>query len=141
MAKNPATAAAKWSTNLQTAATNGTITDGINGVTVAPGQAAARQVDVWASNVVAAKAKWQKNVSSVSLNAWQQAAINKGVGRIAAGAQAAEPVFNQFMTQLIQYQQGQLASLPPRGNLQANTQRAVAWIQAMSKFSFNKSAA
>lgn len=138
MAKNPATVAAKWATNLSAAANNGTIQAGIQGVTVAPGQAAARQQDVWAQNVAAAKSKWATNVAGVSLNAWQQAAQTKGLPRIASGADAAQSKFQGFMTQLISYQESQLSSLQPRGNLQTNIKRATDWITAMSKFQYNK---
>ncbi len=139
MAQNAAAIAAKWEQNTSAAANNGTLAAGIAAVTVAPGQAAARQADTWATNVAAAKSKWATNTAAVSLQAWQTAATQKGVGRVAAGVSAAQPSFQNFMTQLLQYQASQLGTLPPRGNLQANITRMTQWVTAMSKFNYNKS--
>lgn len=67
--------------------------DGINRVTQAPGQAAARNVNGYVNGVQAAvqNGKWQTNVAAVSLQDWQAAAINKGQTRLAQGAQQAGP--------------------------------------------------
>jgi hypothetical protein len=138
MVANAATAAAKWETNTTAAVNNGTVAAGIAAVTVAPGMAAARQADVWAQNVAAAKSKWQANVASVSLQSWQNSATSKGVARMAQGVSAAQPNFQNFMTQLLQYQSSQLSNLPPRGNLSQNITRMTSWVTAMSKFNYNK---
>lgn len=132
MATDPATAAAKWAQNLGAATQR--IQAGVQGVTVAPGQAAARQKGVYVANVTASADKWATKTAAVSLSDWQQATINKGIPRIATGAQAAEPKFQAFLTKLLPYINSGKASLPARGNLQANTQRAVAWIQYMANF-------
>ena len=131
-AQDPNTIATNWANRL--AASTQKITDGINGVTVAPGQAAARQADAWANNTVAAKPKWQANVAKVSLQEWQQAAISKGVARIAGGAQAAEPKFAAFMGQLLPHIDRTKASLPARGNLDQNINRMVAFSRGMATF-------
>lgn len=133
MAKTAAQSAAKWAANLSGATQ--AITDGVNSVTVAPGMAAARQQDVWASNTAASKSKWAANVQKVSLGDWQTSMTTKGIGRIASGATAAQPKMEAFLNKLLPYQQAQKAQLPPRGNLQQNIQRMTAWATAMSKFS------
>lgn len=128
----PEQIAQKWATNLGAATTS--ITHGVNAVQVAPGQAAARQKAVYVQNVTAAADKWAANTAAVPLSSWQQDMINKGIPRIATGASAAQPKMASFMTQLLPYIQSGVSSLPPRGNLQQNTQRAVAWIQHMAAF-------
>lgn len=132
MATDPATAAQKWAQNLAGATQR--IQAGVQGVTVAPGQAAARQKTVYVQNVTASADKWAQNTAAVSLGDWQQATINKGIPRIATGAQAAEPKFQAFMTKLLPYIQSGKSNLPARGNLQANIARATAWIQYMANF-------
>lgn len=124
--------AQKWATNL--AGATETIKAGIQAVSVAPGQAAARQAQAYIQGVQAAQQKWQRNVSSVSLAEWQQATIDKGVGRIATGAQAAQPKMQSFLVKLLPYQQNLKGSLPARGGLEANIARMDAWVRGMAKF-------
>lgn len=133
MAKDPATVAAKWAANL--GAATQAITDGVNAVSVAPGQAAARQKAVWANNVQAAQNKWAQRVAAVSLSDWQQAILTKGVPRVATGAQAAVPKMQTFMTKLLPYIASGQSSLPARGDFNANLNRMTAWAQYMHKFS------
>lgn len=132
MAQTPEQIAAKWATGLSGATQR--ITDGVNAVNVAPGQAAARQADVWAANTAAAKTKWATNTGKVSLSDWQQAMITKGAPRIASGATAAQPKFAAFMTQLMPFIATQKASLPPRGNLDQNINRMTAFARGMATF-------
>jgi hypothetical protein len=130
--KDPAAVAAKWAANLSAATQN--IQSGVQAVTVAPGQAAARQADVWASNVAQAKAKWASRTAAVSLSSWQAAMINKGLPRVAQGATAAQPKMQAAMQKLLPAIQASVNSLPPRGNLQQNIARAVQHMNNMSKF-------
>lgn len=132
MAQTPDQIAANWASRL--AGSTQKITDGVNSVTVAPGQAAARQKDVWLQNTQAAQAKWARNVAAVSLADWQSMMLNKGVQRIAAGATAAQPKFQSFMAQFLPYVQSGRANLPARGNLDQNIQRAVAMMRHNAAF-------
>lgn len=132
MAQTPDQIAAKWAQGLAGAGQR--ISDGIDAVTVAPGQAAARQKNVWAQNTAASVDKWAANTQKVSLPDWQAAMKTKGVPRIASGAQAAQPKFAQFMTQLMPYIQNQVSQLPARGNLDANIARMTAFARGMSNF-------
>src|SRR5439155_1145196 len=99
MAANASTAAARWAQGL--AGAGAKIEEGIRAVTVAPGQAAARQKAAYVANVSASADKWAKNVAGVSIGDWQAAAITKGIPRIAGGAQAAQPAFEQFLNRLL----------------------------------------
>lgn len=118
----PASNAQKWKNRLSAATPD--IQAGIQAVTAAPGQAAARQKAAWQANVVAAADKWERNVSRVSLQQWQQAAMD-GVNRIAQGANAkvskVESFLNEFQPHLERVQ-SQLASMP-RGSLEQNLGR------------------
>lgn len=133
MAKNAAQVAANWASRLSQSTQ--AITDGVQGVTVAPGQAAARQKTVWQQNTAAAANKWAARTAAVPLSDWQQAMVTKGVPRIAQGATAAQPKMEAFMTKLLPYIESQRNALPARGDLSANINRMVAFTQAMAKFS------
>lgn len=126
--------ATRWAQRL--AASTQEITQGVQGVTRAPGAAAAAQKAVWAQNVQAAQDKWARNVAAVSLTSWQDSMINKGIPRIASGAQAAQPKFQAFMTSLMPYIENGKAQLAntPRGNLQQNIARMNAWVNYMSAY-------
>jgi hypothetical protein len=128
----PDEAAQAWAQRLS--GSTDRIQRGVQGVTTAPGQAAARQKAVWAQNVAQAQDKWASRVASVSLPDWQQAMITKGVQRVGTGAQAAQPKMAQFMGQLLPHIQSGLGSLPARGNLDANINRMVAWSRHMANF-------
>jgi hypothetical protein len=132
MAKNPADISARWAQGLGQAGDR--IRDGVMGVTVAPGQAAAAQKATWVQNTTASADKWAANTGRVTKEEWQQAMIEKGVGRIAQGAQAAVPKFETFMGKLLPYQDTLKRSLPQRGNLEANITRMNAWTRGMAKF-------
>lgn len=131
MAKDPNASATKWANRLSSAANDGTIEAGIRGVTQAPGQAAARQKAVWAQNVAAAQDRWAANTAAVSLPQWQDAAVSKGVPRVATGATAAEAKFATFMGKLMPVINNAKAQLPARGNFQANLARANAMATAL----------
>lgn len=125
--------AQNWAQGLAGATTK--ITAGVNAVTVAPGQAAARQKAAYVNGVNAQQDKWATKVAAVTVQSWQQSTVTKGIPRIATGAAAAQPKFATFMGQLLPYIQRQVQSLPPRGNLQQNIARMTQFVQGMSQFS------
>src|SRR6266516_4037044 len=94
MAKDAASVAAKWQQNAS-AATQA-YKDGIQSVTVPPGQAAARQKGAYVQGVQANADIWAKNVN-IPLGEWQQAAAGKGGDRYAGGIAAGAPKMAQFM--------------------------------------------
>lgn len=130
--KDPNAVAQKWATNL--ANSTASITAGVESVTVAPGQAAARQKTVWAQNVAAAQDKWAANVAKVSTQEWQAAMTTKAIPRIATGAQAAQPKMATFMQKLLPFQANLKSSLPARGTPQQNIQRMLTFVQGMMNF-------
>lgn len=132
MAGSPDQIAQDWAARL--AASGDKIARGVQSVTTAPGQAAARQKSAYVQNTQAAADKWASRTASVSLSDWQQATINKGVPRIAAGAQAAQGTMAQFMGQLLPHIDSARASLPARGNLEQNIARSAAFARKMAEF-------
>lgn len=118
------TAAQRWVSGLSGATQK--ITEGIAAVTVAPGQAAARQRAVYVANVTAAAETWARNVGRVTLSDWQQASTTKGVPRIASGAQQAQSKMQQVMTKLLPAIDSAVKSLPPRGTFEQNVARSTA---------------
>jgi hypothetical protein len=134
--KNPQAVAAKWSRNLQGSAES--IRQGVQAVTEAPSQKAIRQQDVMVQNFTAsvASGKWARNLGRVTLPEWQDKIINIGIPRITAGAAAAIPKMEGFLTQFLPYlDQGvnQLKAMP-RGGLEQNIQRAVTMIRHNAAF-------
>lgn len=65
--------------------------EGIQSVTVAPGQAAAANHAGYTNGVAANVQKWRNNVAAVTREEWVQAAVTKGAPRLASGAAAAVP--------------------------------------------------
>lgn len=133
MAKDPTAVAQRWASQLGAAGQK--ITEGVQAVTVAPGQAAARQKSVYLGNVQASADKWARNTAAVSLSDWQQAMINKGASRVGSGAQAAIPKMTTFLQKFLPHVESVKNSLPPRGNYDQNKQRALAMMDGVHKFS------
>lgn len=132
MAQSADAIAAKWAQNLGSSTQR--IQDGVMAVQTAPGQAAAAQKSTWVQNTTASADKWASNTAKVTKEEWQNAMIDKGLQRIAGGAQAAVPRFQVFMGRLIPYQENLVRTLPARGNLEANINRMVQFTRGMAKF-------
>lgn len=134
--RSPAEVAAKWARGL--AGASATITAGVNAVTESPTAKAARQADAYIAGIQrsVASGKWQRGLGRVSAQDWKDSMIKKGIPRISSGASAAQPKFESFMGELLQYidtVKSQLASMP-RGDIETNKARAMFVIDQMSKF-------
>lgn len=127
--KDAATAAANWVSGMGQA--SAAYSAGVQAVRTAPGALAAAASDRWAANVAAAKATYSKNVAAVSLSQWQEAAVNKGAGRLGTGATAAQPKMQAFMAKFIPQLTTTVNSLPPRGDFGANMNRLQQYLQAI----------
>lgn len=111
---------------------------GAMAVTVAPGQLAAKQADVWANNTVAAKAKFARNSAAVSLQDWQTAYTTTGLDRIASGVAKGQSKVTAFMNQFLPFVTNAVKQLPPRGTFEQNIARNNQMIRATHAFSYNK---
>lgn len=127
---NPTAAAEAWSSKL--GAATQAYTDGVNSVTVAPGQLAAAAGDRWLAATQQALPRFKTNSASVSLGSWQQSAISKGAPRLASGATAAQSKMESVFSKLFPAIQSAVNALPPRGNIQQNIQRSAAFAMAMN---------
>lgn len=136
MASTPEDAAARWAQNLQAAGPK--MTAGANAVTVSPGQLAARQSDVWLANTTAAVDKFKRNSAAVTVDSWRQAYLGKGQRNIASGVSQAQPKVVAFMQQWLPHMETVKASLPPRGNFEANLARSAAQIRGAHNFKYTK---
>lgn len=122
--------AAAWAQNL--AGAQARMQAGAQAVTTSPGQAAAAQQATWLANVTAAANRWAQNVAAVSTAQWQQSYIQKGLPRVATGAQAAQNSFAQTLGRIIAAEKTIVAGLPARGNLDQNIARSAAFQRAMA---------
>ena len=127
-AMTPQEIATKWATNLGAAGPS--ITAGVNAVTTAPGQLAAAASGKWLARVTAAQAKFERNVSSVTLASWKSSMTTLGIPRIATGAQNSIPKFTTFMTSWLSYVGANAATIDamPTDTLQQSIAKATAQI-------------
>lgn len=134
MPKDATAVAATWANRLS--ASEAEIRAGVSRVTQAPGERAAAQVDAYIAGVQRARAKWQRNVSAVSLSQWQSAMINKGIPRISSGAAAAQPKVAAFMQQFLPYVESGAATVRamPKGTVEQGIARAAAMIRHNAAF-------
>ncbi len=117
----PQESVTKW--QQRTAASTQDYIQGVNRVQMAPGEAAAKQADVYLANVQAAVAKWKRNVAAVSLSDWQRAAVDVGAGRIASGVNAATEKTLRATERNFMNIDNAMAGLPPRGTFEQNMAR------------------
>lgn len=126
----------KWLRGIQNAGQD--ITDGVNRVTVAPGQAAASKRQKWINALQdpATQDKWARNVAAVSLSAWKSAMTEYGIGRVAAGAQAKQPKFTTAMNSLLPFidQVRDQVRAMPDDTPAAREQRALAMMRGMRNY-------
>lgn len=122
----------KWGRRLNAAGPD--IQTGVKAVQTAPGIKAAAQRQLWLQKIQESADVWAKNVAAVPLADWQDAMLNKGVGRIAAGVTAAQNTKVQQITALLNAVDNAVAATNalPRGSLEQNIQRAVTFMQHMS---------
>ena len=115
---------------------------GIDRVTVNPCELAAAKQDKMLANLTAAvnEGRWAAGLKRVSLEEWKKAARDVGVGRIAAGIDAAAEKVTAFAEQLLPHidaGQAAIKSLPDI-TLEDNINRMVTFTRHMAKFKRTK---
>lgn len=133
---SPAQIAANWASGMANSTEK--MRNGINAVTEAPTAKAARAVDRMVAGVqrAAAEGKIQAGLEAVTLEDWKRAMLDKGLGRVASGAQGAKGSFQDFMNEFIPHLQAGQRELEtmPRGDLEANIARANAMMRHNARF-------
>lgn len=125
----PADAAQAWSAGFGAAGTK--YANGINAVTVSPGQLAAAQKNAYLANIQASANIWASKVAAVPLQDWKQAATTTGVARLGTGATKGAPKMQAFMTNFLPKLSSVVGGLPARGTFDQNLQRFNAYAQAL----------
>lgn len=126
---NPQIMAQRWAQGMSGATTR--YTEGVQAVRVAPGQLAAAQAGAWVQAVTASQQRFAQRVAGVSLQSWQQSAINKGAPRLATGAAASQDKFQAFANNFLPALANIVNGLPPRGTFESNVARLTQYIQAV----------
>src|SRR5712664_2059135 len=136
MAKNAQQVAQKWARNL--GASTEDIKAGVQGVTVNPAALAVAKQAAMLQKLTAAvqSGKWAKGLGRVTLQSWQAAMMDKGISRVASGAQASEGKFAAFMTQLLPVAERVKAQVKtmPKLTVEDSIARSAAAIRAFSDF-------
>lgn len=133
----------KWGRRLNAAGPD--IQAGVQRVTTAPGQAAAAAQQLMLQNLTEAvnNGTWARQVSSVSLQDWQNSMINKGMARIGAGVTQAQKTKVGRITALLSAvdQAAAAANAQPKGGLEQSIQRAATFMRTMSQLAPRKTGA
>ena len=128
--------AEKWSRRL-TAATPD-MQKGVAGTKINPATQAIAKKDKMRQNLLASidSGKWERGLQGVTLASWQKAMIDKGIPRVAAGAVAAQPKMQAFMSELLPYQDNLINEVNnmPDLTLEDNIARMSAFVRGMSNF-------
>lgn len=134
--RDPATVAQRWVSNLGSSVDK--IRQGVQSVTQAPTAAAAAAGQLWQQRVndPATLQKFQRSLQRVSLTDWQNAMIQKGIPRIASGANAAKDKFTAFLTQFLPFVNNvaQQVRQMPKATLEDRIARATAQIRGTAAF-------
>ncbi len=127
----------KWGRNLGTAGQD--IKDGVNALSVAPGEAAAAAQDRMLANLIESiqSGRWAQAVSGVSLADWKTAMIEKGIPRLSQGIAGAKRNKVAEITELLANVDAAAAAANqiPKGDINASMARANAFMLAMHESS------
>lgn len=118
------------------------IRKGVERVTEAPTLKAAAKKDKMRANLNKAldDGKWERGLKRVTLEDWKSKMIDKGVGRIAAGIDAAAPKVREFASELLPHidkVQAEIKGMPDV-SLEDNINRMTTFIRGMAKFTRTK---
>lgn len=136
----PTEYAEKWRRRLGGATED--VRRGINRVQQAPGQQAAAAQTTMLANLTESvtSGRWAQKVSGVSLQDWKSAAVDKGIPRIASGAQAAEGRMAQVAQTLLPAVDAAAAAARqiPKTSIEASVERAATFMRAMRQYKLGR---
>lgn len=130
------TVAARWATGLGNARQK--IIDGVQAVTVDPGQRAIANGQAYINGVQQAftSGKWQRGLQRSGLEGWRAPMLSVGADRAATGASANQGKFADRIAPVLAFEanlQSQIRSMP-NVTIQDKVARATAWINGMHQF-------
>lgn len=133
---NPQEFADKWRRRLAGATED--IRRGIERVNTAPGERAAAAQEAMQTNLNEAinSGRWARRVAGVSLQDWKNAALEKGVNRIAGGAQASQAKMQRIAQELLPAVDSAAseARAMPKVTIEDSIQRAATFMRRMREF-------
>lgn len=133
---NPQEFADKWRRRIGAATED--MRRGIERTTVAPGERAAANQDAMINGINEAvnSGRWARRVRGVTLQEWKDATINKGVGRVAQGAQAAESKMVRVAQELLPAVDAAAAEARalPKVTIEDSINRAATFMRRMREF-------
>ena len=138
--KSPQEAASKWKKNIK--ASTSEIAAGVGRVTEAPGIKAAAAQEKMMINLMESleSGRWAASVSGVSLEDWKKAMIEKGIPRIAKGAEEATAkvvAFQEWLLPKVQAAQDKIKAMPSI-TLDDNIDRMNTYTREMAKSKYKK---
>ena len=140
MAKDAKTVAEKWNRRLKGAIED--IRVGVEATTKNPAEEARKKKGKWVARMTAKEThdKWDNALSKVTLDDWKNAMINKGLGRISAGADEAVSDVEEFMSELLPHidEGKRKIEKMPDITLEDNIRRMEEFIRHMAKFKRRK---
>lgn len=130
----PAQAAKNWQAGMANSGEK--LKAGIQAVQESPMEKAAAAADRYAAGVQrsVSDGTYQAGLRAVSLQQWKDAAINKGVNRVASGAAAAVPKMQAFLERFLPHLANVVSGLPPRGDMETNIARATQVMRGNAQF-------
>ncbi len=136
MAKVNATEyAEKWARRIKGSTED--IRRGVQRTSEAPGMAAARQKELMKQKLIASidDGTWERNVSAVTLQDWQDKMLDKGIPRLSAGVDSAQAKQVQMAEKLLADVDASVAVVnqTPRGDLEQNITRMTTFAREMAK--------
>lgn len=127
--------AQRWGTGLKGSIPR--VREGVERVTESPGVAAAAAKDKWHQRMssTAVADKWARRVGAMTLPAWQQAMLTKGVNRISDGVDGATDKMVAYAEKMIPHQNRLLAEVHamPNVTLEDAIARQAAWTRGMAQ--------
>ena len=111
---------------------------GVENVTESPTEKAALKADKMRAEIVRSidSGKWAAGLRRVSLNDWKTAMLDKGLGRVAAGIDAAGPKVEAFASELLPHIDTGVTAVSklPDVTLEDSINRMTTFIRHMAKF-------